>query len=118
MSNARIRRASLEHVGIGTGHHIGHHATGREAHDVNSTPVGAVLLNGIVDLADNAKRVAALPVGEACCVVDVPAVGHVRSAGIDEDETVRVGVRGQLSAAEPLLSSSAATVKLCQGIFG
>lgn len=117
MRSARVRRASLEHLWVRTSHHVGHHTAGRETHDINSTPVGVVLLNGIVDLADNAKRITALPMGEACCILDVPAVRHVRGAGIDEDETVGVGVRRQLSAAEPLLSSSAARVKLCQGNF-
>jgi hypothetical protein len=51
-------------------------------------------------------------VRQAIRVVHVPAVAHVRRAGVHQNEAVAVGVRGELGPAEPLLPTAAAGVEL------
>lgn len=112
MSGARVGSTSLENLGVGTSHHVGHHATAGEAHDIDLFPVALVPVKSVVDHGDDATRIAASIVGKTGRVVDIPAVALVRGARVDEDEAVLVGERGQSGAAEPLLASTSARMKL------
>jgi hypothetical protein len=112
MGGARVGSAGLEDLRVRTGQDVGHHATGREAHDVDARTVGAVAVNGVVDHADDAEGVAAAVVRKAGGVVHIPAVALVRGAGVDQDEAVLVSILGETGPAEPLLGVAAARVEL------
>jgi hypothetical protein len=112
MRNTGVSRAGLEDIGVRARQHIGHHATRREAHDVDAVAVGSVPINCVVYHADDTKSITTGTMSQASGVLHIPAVAHVRSAGVDKDEAMSVSVLRQPRPAEPLLSIAAARMQL------
>lgn len=112
MRNTGVSRPSLEDIGVRARQHIGHHATGREAHGVDAVAVGSVPINGVVYHADDTKSITTGTMSQASGVLHIPAVAHVRSTWVNEDEAMTVSILRQPRAAEPLLSIAAARMQL------
>jgi hypothetical protein len=89
--NARVGGAGLENLGVGADHDVGHHSARGAAHDEDLGLVGAVLLDGIVDHADDTGRITARTVGQSGGVVDVPAVAVLGGLGINQDVAKALG---------------------------
>lgn len=110
--NPRVRSSGLEHLRVSSREDVRHHTTRGGAHQVDARSVGVVFGDGVVHHGDDAEGVTARSVRERGGVVNPPAIGHVGRAGIDEDEAVLVGVRGEPCARIPRRGSAAAGVHL------
>jgi hypothetical protein len=110
--DAAVGRAGGEHVRVAPSHDVGHHGTRRGAHDKDAALVRGVLVQRVVDHADDARGVATAVVRQRGGIVHVPAVGVVRRARVDQDEAARVSVRGELGARIPCWRGTSAGVQL------
>lgn len=110
--NTRVRSSRLKDLRVSAGEDVGHHAARGGAHDVDARSVGVILVDGVVHHGNDAKGVTAGSVRERGRVVNSPAVGHVGRAGVDEDEAVLIGIRGEACPRVPRRSGAAAGVEL------